>query len=142
MQKVEKGNTVKVDYKGTLEDGSVFDSSEGREPIEFEVGSGKMIAGFDAGVVGMAVGEKKTINIPADEAYGQPREDMVAVLGRDEVPVDFKLVVGMVLQMRAEDGRAMTVTIKELTDEKVTLDGNHALAGKDLTFDIEIIEIK
>ncbi|MFI4911491.1 MAG: peptidylprolyl isomerase [Sedimentisphaeraceae bacterium JB056] len=142
MQKAEKGNTVKVHYKGSLDDGSVFDSSEGRDPIEFQVGGGMMIPGFDAGVEGMEVGEKKTIKIPSAEAYGPYREEMIAVLDRDEVPVDFKLVVGMVLQMRSEQGGAMTVTVKELTDDKITLDGNHALAGKDLTFEIELVEVK
>jgi peptidylprolyl isomerase len=142
MKKAEKGNTVKVHYKGTLEDGSVFDSSEGREPIEFEVGAGKMIPGFDTGVEGMEPGEKKTVNIPADQAYGPYRDEMIAVLDRDEVPVDFELAEGMVLQMRSQDGRGMTVTVKELTDDKITLDGNHALAGKDLTFEIELVDVE
>lgn len=139
--KVKDGDTVKVHYTGKLDDGSQFDSSEGREPIEFKVGEGKMIKGFDEGVKGMEVGETKTIEIPSDKAYGPYREEMVAELGRDEVPVDFKLAEGMVLQMKPEQGPPMTVQVKELTDTKITLDGNHALAGKDLIFDVELVDI-
>lgn len=139
--KVKNGDTVKVHYTGKLDDGSVFDSSDGKDPIEFEVGAGRMIEGFDKGVVDMEVGETKTIKIPCDKAYGQYREDMIAVLERDEVPVKFKLAKGMVLQFKAENNAPMMVTVKDLTDTHITLDGNHALAGKDLTFDIELVEI-
>ncbi len=141
MLKVAKGDSIKVHYTGRLDDGTVFDTSDGRDPLEFTVGAGMMIAGFDAGVVGMALGETKTIKIPADQAYGVYRDDMVAELGLDEVPVNFKLAKGMVLQLRSDDGATMMVTIKDLTDTHVTMDGNHSLAGKDLTFDIEIIAI-
>ena len=141
MQKAKKGDTVKVHYTGKLENGEVFDTSYEREPIEFELGAGRMLSGFETAAEGMAVGEKKNIEISAQDGYGLYREDMVVVLDRDEVPVKFKLVEGMVLQLRAEDGNAMTVTVKELTDEKITLDGNHSLAGKDLFFDMELVSI-
>jgi len=141
MQKAKKGDTVKVHYTGKLENGEVFDTSYEREPIEFELGAGRMLSGFETAAEGMAVGEKKNIEILAQDGYGLYREDMVVVLDRDEVPVKFKLVEGMVLQLRAEDGNAMTVTVKELTDEKITLDGNHSLAGKDLFFDMELVSI-
>jgi len=141
MLKVAKGDNIKVHYTGRLDDNSVFDTSDGRDPLEFTVGAGMMIPGFDAGVVGMALGEKKTIKIPCEQAYGVYRDDMVAELGLDEVPVNFKLMKGMVLQLRSDDGATMMVSVKELTDTHVTMDGNHSLAGKDLTFDIEIIQI-
>ena len=141
MQKAKKGDTVKVHYTGKLENGEVFDTSYEREPIEFELGAGRMLSGFENAAIGMAVGEKKNIEIAAKDGYGLYREDMLVVLDRDEVPVKFKLVEGMVLQLRAEDGNAMTVTVKELTDDKITLDGNHSLAGKDLFFDMELVSI-
>ncbi len=141
MQKAKKGDTVKVHYTGKLENGEVFDTSYEREPIEFELGAGRMLSGFETAAIGMAVGEKKNIEIAAKDGYGLYREDMLVVLDRDEVPVKFKLVEGMVLQLRAEDGNAMTVTVKELTDDKITLDGNHSLAGKDLFFDMELVSI-
>jgi len=141
MSVVKKDSVVKVHYKGTLKDGSVFDSSQGRDPLEFTVGAGMMIAGFDAGVVGMAVGEKKTLEIPSDQAYGERREEMIAKVPVAEVPEDVNPKAGMVLQMQHPNGMPITVTVVEVNEEHVILDGNPPLAGKDLIFDIEMVEV-
>jgi peptidylprolyl isomerase len=135
------GDTVKVHYTGTLADGTQFDSSAGRDPLEFTLGAGNVIAGFDEGVTGMKVGEKKTITIPAAEAYGEYRDDMVIQINRDKLPATITPMVGMQLQMTQNDGSVITVTIKEITDTMITLDANHELAGKDLTFELELVEI-
>lgn len=142
MQQVKNGDTVKVHYHGKLIDGTTFDSSEGREPLEFEVGSGSVITGFDNGVTGMQVGEKKTINIPVDEAYGQKQEDLYMEFPRDKFPPDVEPEVGMQLNMSNETGQNFPVVISEVNDETVLLDANHPLAGEDLTFDLELVEIK
>jgi peptidylprolyl isomerase len=134
---VKDGDTVKVHYKGTLEDGSVFDSSEGREPLQFVVGSGQMIAGFDKGVVGMMVGEKKTITLSPEEAYGYPNEQNVMEVDKSNFPPDMELEEGM--QLMGPGGRP--VTVKAISDSAVTIDANHPLAGKTLTFEIELMEI-
>ncbi|MBV9986238.1 MAG: peptidylprolyl isomerase [Chitinophagaceae bacterium] len=141
MQQVKKGDTIKVHYHGKLNDGSTFDSSEGREPLEFEVGGGMVIPGFDSGVTGMTVGEKKTIVIPADEAYGQKQEEMIMEFPRDRFPPDMVPEVGMQLNMSNGSGQNFPVTIAEVGDEAVLLDANHPLAGQDLTFDLELVEI-
>lgn len=141
MQQVKKGDTIKVHYHGKLTDGSTFDSSEGREPLEFEVGGGMVIPGFDEGVTGMAVGEKKTILIPADEAYGPKQEEMLMEFPRDRFPADMVPEVGMQLNMSNGSGQNFPVTITEVGDENVMLDANHPLAGEDLTFDLELVEI-
>jgi peptidylprolyl isomerase len=141
MQQVKKGDTIKVHYHGKLADGSTFDSSEGREPLEFEVGGGMVIPGFDEGVTGMAVGEKKTILIPADEAYGPKQEEMLMEFPRDRFPADMVPEVGMQLNMSNGSGQNFPVTITEVGDENVMLDANHPLAGEDLTFDLELVEI-
>jgi FKBP-type peptidyl-prolyl cis-trans isomerase 2 len=138
---VESGDTVKVHYTGTLEDGSVFDSSEGRDPLEFEVGTGSLIPGFENGVYGMKVGEKKTIDIPVDQAYGQRHEELVGKIPRSQFPPDMTLEIGQTLQIPQPDGRAMNAVVAEMDDSTVTLDGNHPLAGKNLKFEIEIVEI-
>lgn len=142
MQEVKKGDTIKVHYKGTLTDGSVFDSSENREPLEFEVGSGMVIPGFDNGVIGMHVGDKKTVNIPAAEAYGQTQEELFLEFPINQFPEDLKPEVGMQLSMSNTQGQQFPVTIKEVKDEVVILDANHPLAGKDLTFDLELVDIQ
>lgn len=139
---VKKGDTVKVHYHGKLTDGSTFDSSEGREPLEFEVGGGMVIPGFDSGVTGMAVGEKKTITIPADEAYGQKHEEMIMEFPKERFPSDMNPEVGMQLNMSNGSGQNFPVVIVEVKDEVVILDANHPLAGEDLTFDLELVEIK
>ena len=142
MQQVKQGDTVKVHYHGRLTDGTTFDSSEGREPLEFEVGSGNVIPGFDTGVTGMTVGEKKTINIPMEDAYGPTQEDMLMEFPIDRFPADMKPEVGMSLNMSNGNGENFPVVIAEVQDEVVILDANHPLAGKDLIFDLELVEIK
>ncbi|RTL51069.1 MAG: peptidylprolyl isomerase [Sphingobacteriales bacterium] len=141
MQQVKKGDTVKVHYHGKLEDGTTFDSSEGREPLEFEVGSGMVIAGFDDGVTGMQIGEKKTIHIPADEAYGPVQEEMIMEFPRDRFPDDMTPEVGMQLNMSNGQGQNFPVVIVDVKDTVVILDANHPLAGKDLVFDLELVAI-
>ncbi len=142
MQQVKSGDTVKVHYHGKLTDGTTFDSSEGREPLEFEVGSGSVIAGFDNGVTGMQVGERKTVNIPVDEAYGQKQEDLYMEFPIDRFPEDMKPEVGMQLNMSNGSEQNFPVVIAEVRDDTVILDANHPLAGEDLTFDLELVEIK
>lgn len=142
MQQVKSGDKVKVHYKGTLSDGTVFDSSEGREPLEFQVGSGMVIAGFDNGVMGMAVGDKKTIDIPVDQAYGPSDPERVVEFPITQFPPDLKPEVGMQLNMTNGAGQVIPVIIKNVGAEAVTLDANHPLAGKDLTFEIELVDVQ
>ena len=141
MQQVKSGDTVKVHYHGRLTTGETFDSSEGREPLEFQVGGGMVIKGFDDGVTGMIVGEKKTINIPVDEAYGPTQEEMLVEFPLNQFPPDLKPEVGMPLTMTTAQGHPVQVIIVELRPESVILDANHPLAGKDLIFDLELVEI-
>ncbi len=141
MQQVKKGDTVKVHYHGKLTDGTTFDSSEGREPLEFEVGGGMVIPGFDAGVTGMTIGEKRTILIPADEAYGPKQEDMIMEFPKERFPADMVPEAGMQLNMSNGSGQNFPVVIVEVKDEVVILDANHPLAGEDLSFDLELVEI-
>jgi len=142
MSAVKKGDTIKVHYHGTLNDGTIFDSSLQREPLEFEVGGGMVIPGFDNGVLGMAIGEKRTINIPADEAYGQKQEEMIMEFPRDRFPEDMTPEVGMQLMMSSQTGQQFPVVVADVREDVVVLDANHPLAGKDLTFDLELVEIK
>ena len=135
------GDTIKVHYTGTLDDGTVFDSSVGREPLQFTIGRGQMIPGFDKGVVGLNLSESKTITIPADQAYGPYRADLVQVVARDQFPTDSELEVGQMLQANQPNGQIILVTITNVTDSDVTLDANHRLAGKNLTFEIQLVEI-
>ena len=141
MQQVKKGDTVKIHYHGKLTDGTTFDSSEGREPLEFEVGSGMVIPGFDEGVTGMAIGEKKTIHIPFVEAYGPIQEDHILEFPKDRFPAEIVPEVGMQLNMSSPQGHQQPVLIIEVKEEVVILDANHPLAGKDLVFDLELVEI-
>ncbi|HID72290.1 MAG TPA: peptidylprolyl isomerase [Thermoplasmata archaeon] len=141
MTQAKDGDTVRVHYTGKLEDGSVFDTSRGGEPLEFTIGAGQIIPGFEKAIIGMEPGNSKTIKIPSEEAYGPRREDMMVVVEKSQFPEDIKPVVGQELQIRQGDGLAIPVTVVEVTESKVTLDANHPLAGKDLTFDIELIEI-
>ena len=143
MTQAKSGDTVQVHYTGTLTDGTIFDSSEGRTPLEFTVGSGQVIKGFDEGVEGMNPGEKKTISIPVEDAYGATNEEMIFTLDRSEMPEDIPLEIGSTLNMH-EDGnpRPIPVIIRELTDTSVTLDANHPLAGHALTFDVELVDVK
>ncbi|MDR9485800.1 MULTISPECIES: FKBP-type peptidyl-prolyl cis-trans isomerase [Sediminimonas] len=141
MTQVKSGDTVRIHYTGTLADGSTFDSSEGRDPLEFTVGSGQIIPGLDNAMAGMSVGEKKTVEVPADDAYGQPDPGARQAVPRAEIPEDIPLDLGTQLQVQTPDGNAMPVTVVEVTESEVTLDANHPLAGRDLTFDIELVEI-
>lgn len=141
MAQVKSGDKIKVHYHGKLTNGETFDSSAGREPLEFEVGSGMVIPGFDDGVTGMAVGEKKTINIPFGEAYGPKNPEMVIEMPKDRFPADMTLEVGMPLMMSDQQGQQFQVTIVEIKDDAVMLDANHPLAGQDLIFDLELVEI-
>ena len=141
MAQVKSGDKVKVHYHGKLTTGETFDSSAGREPLEFEVGSGMVIKGFDDGVTGMAVGDKKTINIPFDEAYGPRNPEMVIDMPKERFPEDMEVEVGMPLVMSDGQGQQFQVTIVEIKETSVILDANHPLAGKDLVFDLELVEI-
>jgi len=141
MQQVKKGDTVKVHYHGKLTNGSTFDSSEGREPLEFEVGGGMVIPGFDDGVTGMAIGEKKTATIPADQAYGPKQEEMVMEFPKDRFPEDMVPEVGMQLNMSNGSGQNFPVVIVEIRETSVVLDANHPLAGETLIFDLELVAI-
>ena len=137
---IEAGKTVKVHYKGTLEDGTVFDTSEGRDPIEFEIGSNTVIPGFEAAVVEMTVDETKSITIPCAEAYGEPRNEMVGVVPRTQLPEGLEPEVGMMLTMETPQGD-MPVRITAVDEEKVVMDANHPLAGQDLNFELTLVEV-
>ena len=141
MQQVKNGDTVKVHYHGKLTDGSTFDSSEGRDPLEFTVGSGQVIKGFDDAMVNMEVGEKKTVQIPVDHAYGERNEDLIMEYPKTEFPADMTPEVGMELHMSDNAGNVFPVVIAEVKDESVLLDANHPLAGENLTFEIELVSI-
>lgn len=142
MSQVKQGDTVKVHYTGKLKDGSVFDTSANREPLEFTIGEGNMIPGFEQAVVGMGVGEKKTAEIPSDQAYGEKREDMIIAVPRENVPGDIQPEVGQQLAIQQQEGQQVPVTVTDVSEEKVVLDANHPLAGKDLVFEIEVVEVK
>ena len=141
MTEVKSGDTVRIHYTGTLEDGTVFDSSTGRDPLEFTVGSGQIIPGLDKHLPGMNVGEQKTIVAEAAEAYGPRHDDAQQDVPREQIPAEIPLEVGLQLQMQSPQGQVIPVTVIDVTEEKVTLDANHALAGKDLTFAIELVEL-
>lgn len=141
MATAQTGDTVQIHYTGTLGDGTVFDSSKEREPLEFTLGSGQVIAGFDDAVTGMSVGDTKTSTIPAERAYGPHHADRTQPFPRDKFPDDVPLDIGTQLQLQAKDGQPIPVTITEVTEETVILDANHPLAGKDLTFEIELVKI-
>ena len=140
MAQVKDGDSVKVHYTGTLEDGTVFDSSREREPLEFTLGSDMLIAGFEKAVVGMGIGDATKVTIPADEAYGQRNDEMVIDVAKDQVPEHITPEIGMLLQLESEGG-VMEVVITDVKEDGITLDANHPLAGKDLTFEIELVEI-
>jgi FKBP-type peptidyl-prolyl cis-trans isomerase 2 len=141
MQQAKSGDTVRVHYHGKLTDGSTFDSSEGRDPLEFTVGAGQVIKGFDDAMVDMGIGEKKTVNIPVDQAYGQRNDDMMMEYPISEFPADMKPEIGMELHMSDNQDNVFPVVIAEVKEEAVVLDANHPLAGKDLIFEIELVSI-
>ncbi|MBV6644320.1 MAG: peptidylprolyl isomerase [Cyclobacteriaceae bacterium] len=138
---VQKNDTVKVHYTGKLTNGEVFDSSEGKDPLQFVVGAGQMIKGFDAAVDGMELNEKKTVTIPSNEAYGSVNNDLVQQIDRNQLPEDLKPAVGQTLVATGDGGQQMQVLVTEVTDTSIKIDGNHPLAGKDLVFDIELVEV-
>ena len=137
----QQGDTVKVHYTGKLEDGSVFDSSLQRDPLEFTIGEGQIIPGFEKAVVGMEAGQNKTVQIESAEAYGPRYEEMVQVVERTQIPDDISLEVGAQLQANHPQGGPIILTVTDLSDAEVTLDANHPLAGKDLTFEIELVAL-
>lgn len=141
MTEVKSGDTVRIHYTGTLADGSVFDSSEGRDPLEFTVGTGQVIAGMDGGLPGMKVGDKKRLEISAEDAYGPVNSEARQAIPREGIPDDIPLEIGTQLQMQSPEGHVLPVTVVEVTESTVTLDANHPLAGKDLNFDIELVSI-
>jgi peptidylprolyl isomerase len=141
MSNAKSGDTVKIHYTGTLDDGSEFDSSAGRDPLEFEVGSGQVIPGFDKAVEGMAVGDSKNVRIEADEAYGQRHEQLVQEVDRSLLPDDLDPREGMTLQSNSPDGQTMQFMVTAVAEETITVDANHPLAGQALSFDIELVEI-
>jgi peptidylprolyl isomerase len=136
------GDTVQVDYTGKLADGTVFDSSIGREPLEFKLGAGQLIPGFEKAVLGMKVGETKTVTIPSDEAYGPCREGLIVEVARDNLPSGLTPEVGQQMQMPLPGGGVTIITVIKVTDTTVTLDANHPLCGKDLTFEIKLLKIE
>ncbi len=135
------GQTVRVHYTGTLEDGSTFDSSKGRAPLEFTVGNGQVIGGFDEAVAGMAVGDTKTVTIAADAAYGPHRPELVQEMPRDAIPPEIDLTPGNRLAAKDQAGNELVLTVVEADAESARLDANHPLAGEDLTFEIELVEV-
>jgi FKBP-type peptidyl-prolyl cis-trans isomerase 2 len=141
MTQVKAGDTVRIHYTGTLNDGTTFDSSEGRDPLQFEVGSGQIIPGLDKELPGMTVGDKKSVNIPAAEAYGEVNPQMQQAIPRDQIPAEIEVQPGTRLQMQSPDGQVIPVTVVNADENTVTLDANHPLAGKDLNFDIELVAI-
>lgn len=141
-EQAKKGDTARVHYTGRLESGEVFDSSEGGEPLEFELGSGQVIQGFDEGVSGMVVGDEKTIEIDAADAYGQHVDQLVQSIPRQGINLDREPEVGMRLGLQLPDGNEIPVTITEVTPDSITIDANHPLAGQKLIFDLKLVELK
>ena len=141
VEQVKHGDTVKIHYTGKLEDGTIFDTSAKRDPLQFIIGAGQVVSGFEQAIVGMNPSESKTVKVPADKAYGPHREEMVLVVDRNKIPKNLKLELGQELQIPQEDGQKTIVAVTNISESSVTLDANHPLAGKDLTFDIQLIEI-
>jgi len=141
MTQAKSGDTVRIHYTGTLDDGTQFDSSDGRDPLEFALGGGQVIPGFDGAVDGMAVGESKSVTIPPEEAYGQRHEQLVQQVPKTALPEDMEPAVGMQLQSQGPDGQVMNLVVTEIVDDTITVDANHPLAGQALTFAIELVEI-
>ena len=142
MQQVKNGDKVKVHYHGKLRNGDTFDSSEGREPLEFNVGGGLVIKGFDNGVMGMQVGDKKTVEIPVQDAYGEKQDEMMIEFPKDQFPAEMNPEVGMQLMMNNGAGQQFPVTVAEVRETTVVLDANHPLAGQELNFSVEVMDVR
>ena len=141
MSEAKSGDTVRVHYTGSLQDGTQFDSSRGREPLELTLGTGQVIAGFETAVEGMSVGDTKTVTVPAEEAYGPHRDGLTQEIPRNAIPDDIELSNGMLLQAQGPEGQDLTLTVLAFDDQKVKIDGNHPLAGKDLIFELELMAV-
>ena len=141
MSQAKPGDTVKIHYTGTLDDGTQFDSSSGRDPLQFTLGSGQVIPGFDKAVEGMAVGDSKSGNIPPEDAYGQRHDQMIQDVPKTALPDDLEPVEGMALQAQGQDGQVINLTVTAVSDDSITVDGNHPLAGQALNFSIELVDI-
>jgi peptidylprolyl isomerase len=141
MSQAKAGDTVRIHYTGKLDDGTQFDSSAGRDPLEFALGGGQVIPGFDQAVQGMALGESKSVRIPAEEAYGPRHEQLIQEVPKSALPDDIQPAVGMPLQAQGADGQVVQLVVVAVTAESITVDGNHPLAGQALNFDIELVEI-
>lgn len=142
MSKAKSGDTVRVHYTGKLEDGTQFDSSAGKDPLEFSIGAGDVLPAFDSAVEGMAVGDSKSVEIEAAEAYGRRHDQLIQDVPREQLPDEMEPAVGMQLQAQGQDGQPIHLVVTAVKDETITVDGNHPLAGKDLAFDIELVDIK
>lgn len=142
MSQVKANDTVKVHYTGKLSNGQVFDSSEGKEPLEVALGQGMLIPGFEKAIIDMKVNDKKTVNIPKEEAYGDIQQELFHKVDNSQLPEEIKPEIGMGLTSRSEDGREYQFRIAEVNEDHIIVDGNHPLAGQDLTFDLELVEIK
>ncbi|MBA7712362.1 FKBP-type peptidyl-prolyl cis-trans isomerase SlyD [subsurface metagenome] len=141
MAQAKAGNRVKINFTGTLEDGSVFANSADSEPLEFKLGEGKIIPGIESAVEGMNVGESKTVKVPPEQAYGQRHDELVEEVGRDKFPKDVEPQVGQQFEVPQQEGQPMVIRVVDVSEQTVTLDGNHPLAGRDLTFELELLEI-
>jgi len=141
MSEAKSGDTAHVHYTGRLEDGTIFDTSDGRDPLPFELGGGQVIPGFDKAITGMEVGEKKTVTIPSAEAYGPHSDERTFMVPRDNLPPGYDPKVGEVMRMETKEGQQMNVIITEVNEDSVRMDANHPLVGKDLIFDIELVKV-
>lgn len=142
MSIIKEGDTVTVHYTGTLNSGEVFDSSKDREPLSFTLGQGQLIAGFEKAVIGLSVGDTTTTNIPATEAYGERNPEMIVEVPKNQLPTEIEAKVGVQLQLNQPNGQAIPVQITEVNEDTITIDANHPLAGKNLSFEIEIVSIQ
>ena len=142
MSQAKSGDTVRVHYTGKLDDGTQFDSSAGKDPLEFSLGAGDVLPGFDSAVAGMAVGDSKSVKIAAEDAYGPRHEQLIQDVPREHLPDDMQPAVGMQLQAQGQDGQPIRLVVTAVAGQSITVDGNHPLAGQALNFDIELVEIR
>ena len=141
MAQAKAGDRVKINFTGKLEDGSVFANTADSEPLEFKLGEGKIIPSIEDAVEGMNVGESKTVKVPPEQAYGQRHDELVEVVGRDKFPKDVEPQVGQQFEVPQQEGQPMVIRVVDVSEQTVTLDGNHPLAGRDLSFELELLEI-